>query len=56
MLKEELHITKGEVETYKPQRITLRTEEAVVERVGDEDETQSNPIATHAPEVDEHRR
>ena len=39
MLKEELHITKGEIETYKPQRVTLRTEEAVVERVGeDEDE------------------
>jgi uncharacterized protein (TIGR02271 family) len=33
MLKEELHITKGEVETYKPQRITLRTEEASIERV-----------------------
>ncbi|HEX8473258.1 MAG TPA: YsnF/AvaK domain-containing protein [Pyrinomonadaceae bacterium] len=33
MLKEELHITKGEVETYKPQRITLRTEEAFIERV-----------------------
>ena len=43
MLKEELHITKSEVETYKPQRVTLRSEEAVVERVGDDDadETQS---------------
>ena len=38
MLKEELHITKGEIETYKPQRVTLRTEEAVVERVGDDDD------------------
>ncbi|HZG51267.1 MAG TPA: YsnF/AvaK domain-containing protein [Pyrinomonadaceae bacterium] len=37
MLKEELHITKGEVETYKPQRVTLRSEEAVVERVGDDE-------------------
>jgi uncharacterized protein (TIGR02271 family) len=36
MLKEELHITKGEVETYRPQRVTLRTEEAHVERVGGE--------------------
>jgi len=35
MLKEELHITKGEVETYRPQRVMLRTEEAHVERVGD---------------------
>jgi uncharacterized protein (TIGR02271 family) len=38
MLKEELHITKGEIETYKPQRVMLRTEEAVVERVGEDDE------------------
>jgi uncharacterized protein (TIGR02271 family) len=57
MLKEELHITKGEVETYKPQRITLRTEEAVVERVGDEDETQShNVAATRSPEVNPRER
>lgn len=34
MLKEELHITKDEVETYKPQRVTLRSEEAAIERVG----------------------
>jgi uncharacterized protein (TIGR02271 family) len=34
MLKEEIHITKDEVETYKPQRVTLRTEEAAIERVG----------------------
>jgi uncharacterized protein (TIGR02271 family) len=38
MLKEELHITKERVETYRPQRVTLRTEEAVVERVGREEE------------------
>lgn len=55
MLKEELHITKGEIETYKPQRITLRTEEAVVERVDDEDETQSN-AAPRAPEVNRRDR
>jgi uncharacterized protein (TIGR02271 family) len=34
VLKEELHITKDEVETYKPQRVTLRHEEAAIERVG----------------------
>jgi uncharacterized protein (TIGR02271 family) len=58
MLKEELHITKGEVETYKPQRITLRTEEAVVERVDDdEDVTQSHPsTAARPPEVNERER
>lgn len=33
MLKEELHITKEEVETYKPQRVMLRSEEAAIERV-----------------------
>ncbi|HEV2880314.1 MAG TPA: YsnF/AvaK domain-containing protein [Pyrinomonadaceae bacterium] len=38
MLKEELHITKGEIETYKPQRVTLRSEEAVVERVADDED------------------
>jgi uncharacterized protein (TIGR02271 family) len=35
MLKEELHVTKEEVESYRPQRVRLRTEEAVVERVED---------------------
>ena len=35
MLKEELHITKAEVETFRPQRVMLRTEEARIERVGD---------------------
>jgi uncharacterized protein (TIGR02271 family) len=38
MLKEELHITKGEIETYKPQRVTLRNEEAVIERVGEDED------------------
>lgn len=33
MLKEELHITKEQVESYRPQRVRLRTEEAVVERL-----------------------
>ena len=35
MLKEELHITKEQVESYRPQRVRLRTEEAVIERVDD---------------------
>jgi uncharacterized protein (TIGR02271 family) len=35
MLKEELHITKEQVESYRPQRVRLRTEEAVIERVED---------------------
>jgi uncharacterized protein (TIGR02271 family) len=50
MLKEELHITKGEVETYKPQRVVLRSEEAVVERVDDAgtDETLTDTTLTDA--------
>ena len=35
MLKEELYITKGEIETHKPQRVILRSEEATIERVDD---------------------
>jgi uncharacterized protein (TIGR02271 family) len=41
MLKEELHITKEQVESYRPQRVRLRTEEAVVERVGDPEAARS---------------
>ncbi|HEX7174066.1 MAG TPA: YsnF/AvaK domain-containing protein [Pyrinomonadaceae bacterium] len=36
MLKEELHVRKESVETHRPQRVTLRSEEAFVERIGDE--------------------
>jgi uncharacterized protein (TIGR02271 family) len=35
MVKEELHITKEQVESYRPQRVRLRTEQAVIERVED---------------------
>jgi uncharacterized protein (TIGR02271 family) len=35
MVKEELHIKKEQVESYRPQRVRLRSEEAVVERVED---------------------
>jgi uncharacterized protein (TIGR02271 family) len=38
MLKEELHLTKERVETYRPQRVVLRSEEAVIERVGEKEE------------------
>ncbi len=33
MLKAELHVTKRQVETHKPQTVTLRGEEAIVERI-----------------------
>ena len=48
MLKEELHITKTEVETYKPQRVVLRSEEAFVERAGE-----SNNSADDSPDEDD---
>ena len=33
MLREELHITKRQVETHEPQRVILRAEEVAIERV-----------------------
>jgi uncharacterized protein (TIGR02271 family) len=33
MLKEELHISRRRVEVHKPQHITLRSEEAIIERI-----------------------
>jgi len=37
MLKEELRITKRRVEEHRPQRVTLRTEDATVERLAPQD-------------------
>lgn len=34
MLREELHVRKRQIETRKPQHVTLRREEVTVERVG----------------------
>jgi uncharacterized protein (TIGR02271 family) len=42
LLKEEVRITKRRVETHLPQRVTLRREEAVVERVNREGD-ENNP-------------
>jgi uncharacterized protein (TIGR02271 family) len=42
LLKEEVRITKRRVETHRPQRVTLRREEAVVERL-DQESNDSNP-------------
>jgi uncharacterized protein (TIGR02271 family) len=36
LLKEEVHITRRKVETHGPQRVTLRREEAAVERINRE--------------------
>ena len=42
LLKEEVRITKRRVETHTPQRVTLRREEAAVERINREGD-ESNP-------------
>lgn len=49
MLKEELHVTKDNVETYRPQRVMLRTEEAAIERVGDADRQSDGNNTTSPP-------
>jgi len=38
LLKEEIRISKRRVETHRPQRVTLRREEALVERLTQEDD------------------
>jgi uncharacterized protein (TIGR02271 family) len=38
LLKEEVHLTKRRIETHIPQRVTLRREEAVVERINREED------------------
>ena len=42
LLKEEVRITKRRVETHRPQRVTLRREEATLERLNHESDD-SNP-------------
>lgn len=49
MLKEELHVTKDNVETYRPQRVMLRTEEAAIERVGEADRQSDGNNNTSPP-------
>jgi stress response protein YsnF len=36
LLKEEVHLTRRRIETHTPQRVTLRREEAAVERINRE--------------------
>lgn len=42
MLKEELHIRKHRVETHRPQQVTLRREEARIERLNNINAVQKN--------------
>jgi uncharacterized protein (TIGR02271 family) len=55
LLKEELHLTKRRLETHMPQRVTLRREEPVVERINREG-PQGNPRAEESHNAqDSHR-
>lgn len=42
LLKEELHLTKRQVEVHSPQRVRLRREEAVIERIEREDDNDNS--------------
>jgi uncharacterized protein (TIGR02271 family) len=42
MLKEELHISRRRVEVHKPQHITLRSEEVIIERIPHEAHTSNS--------------
>jgi len=37
MLKEELRVTRTQTQTHQPQRVTLRTEEAVIDQIEPQD-------------------
>lgn len=46
MLKEELHISKRRVEVHKPQQVTLRREEAIIERIQSQESNEPNKTAS----------
>jgi uncharacterized protein (TIGR02271 family) len=55
LLKEEVHLTKRRMVTHQPQRVTLRREEAVVERVNSEEQLEQSKIEEHSHGKDRHR-
>lgn len=55
LLREEVRITKQRVETHTPQRVRLRREEAVVERVGPEGHEANPDREEHHHGEDSHR-
>ena len=55
LLKEELHLTKRRVETHQPQRVTLRREEAAIERVETEPHDDNRPSEEKGYDEDRHR-
>jgi uncharacterized protein (TIGR02271 family) len=55
LLKEELHLTKRRVETHQPQRVTLRREEAAIERAETEPHEDNRPLEEKGYGEDRHR-
>lgn len=55
LLKEEVRISKRRVETHRPQRVTLRCEEATVERLTREDDEHNLYPEEHHDGQDSHR-
>jgi uncharacterized protein (TIGR02271 family) len=55
LLKEEVHITQRRVDTRAPQRVTLRREEVVVERVSPEGPEAPAGAQEHGPDQDNAR-
>jgi stress response protein YsnF len=55
LLKEELHLTKQRVETHQPQRVTLRREEAAIERVETEPHKDNRQAEENGYGEDRHR-
>jgi uncharacterized protein (TIGR02271 family) len=55
LLKEELHLTKRRVETHQPQRVTLRREEAAIERAETEPHEDNRQSEENGYDEDRHR-
>jgi uncharacterized protein (TIGR02271 family) len=55
LLKEELHLTKRRVETHQSQRVTLRREEAAIERVQSRPHNDNRPSEENSYGEDSHR-
>lgn len=53
LLKEEVHVTRRRVETHAPQRVPLRHEEVIVERVGHEGHQAPAGAPEHGPGTDD---
>ena len=55
LLKEEVHLTKRRVETHQPQRVTLRREEVIAERLHPDNREGNLSVEEHHHGKDHHR-